>query len=64
MSMENYETAICFFNEQLGRTPLKYRNIKSRANFEKFVQNKWPGIKYINYYSKTTKAYQGRTWLQ
>jgi hypothetical protein len=60
----NYETAICFFIPALNKTPLKYRNIKSRASLERFIQNKWPEVQYINYYNKVTKAFQGRTWLQ
>lgn len=63
MSANNYETAICFFIEN-SQTPLKYRNIKSRKSFETWLQKAWPNAHYINYYNKTTKAYQGRTWLQ
>lgn len=60
---DNYETAICFFINN-SQTPLKYRGINNRATFERFVQNKWPAVHYINWYNKKTKAYQGRTWLQ
>lgn len=64
MSMEKYETAICFFLKDENKLPLKYRNIKNRANFERFIQSRWPGVHYINWYNKESKAYQGRTWLQ
>lgn len=63
MSANNYETAICFFIEG-QKMPLKYRNIKNRANFEKFIQQSWPAVHYINYYNKQTKAFAGRVWLQ
>lgn len=63
MSANNYETAICFFING-EKTPLKYRNIKSRQSFERFIQTKWPAVNYINYYNKTTKAFAGRVWLQ
>lgn len=62
-ALSNYENAICFFINN-SRPPLKYRTIKNRSSFERFIQNKWPEVHYINWYNKQTKAYQGRTWLQ
>lgn len=63
MSANSYETAIIFLIDKPGE-PLKYRNIKSRKSFETWLQKAWPNAHYINYYNKTTKAYQGRTWIQ
>lgn len=63
MQQNNYETAICFFING-EKKPLKYRNIKSRQSFEKFIVAMWPNVHYINYYNKATKVYQGRTYLQ
>ena len=60
---DNYETAWCFFIDN-SHHPIKYRNIKTRDNFIRFVQSTWPAVHYINWYNKKTKAYQGRTWLQ
>ena len=54
-------TAICFFAEKEKKTPLKYRNIKSVVNFEKFAKEK--GVGYINYYSKNTKEFLTRKYL-
>lgn len=59
----NYETAVCFFPNN-ERIPLKYRNIKSRGNFERFIKTKWPAVQYINWYNKATKVFQGRTYFQ
>ena len=55
-----YYTAIVFFQDRT-KTPMKYRNIKSKANFETFIKTKRPW--YINYYDKKTKAYDGRVYL-
>lgn len=58
----NKETAICFFGD--GRLPLKYRNITNRRHFEDWIKKNHQQIKYINYYLKATKTYNGRSYIK
>jgi hypothetical protein len=60
--MTRYQTAICFFHHSEGKSPLKYRNIRNRDNFLKFISMK--GVLYCNFYDKATKQYIDRVWLQ
>lgn len=59
--MNEYLTAICFYHSNYGKLPLKYRNIKNKEKFLEYVRQK--GILYVNFYSKRTKEYVGREWL-
>lgn len=59
--MKNYLTAICFFHMDENKPPWKYRNIRNRDNFMKFIAQH--GVMYVNFYSKETKAFVGREWV-
>ena len=59
--MEQYYTAIIFFNAEKNEQPRKYININNIDNFKRFAANL--GARYINLYDRTTKQYKGRHYL-
>lgn len=60
--MAKLMTGICFFSPKDDKLPLKYRNINNEQKFINYVKEK--GVMYVNFYSKETKEFIKRVWIQ
>jgi hypothetical protein len=60
-----YYTAIVFFHPEQNKRPFKYRNINREDNFKDFCKTnvKLEGALYFNLYSKETKEFIKRVWI-
>lgn len=66
--MEKYYTAVIIVTKIPGRVDAvkegkKYRNVHLVDNFMQFVKKTFPSAIYVNFYSKTTRLFEFREYV-